>query len=309
LFAVAGCLSWQQLPAVATAAGRVDLTLYYDEPVISAGGNGTQTVTVANSGADATGPIDLTITTPVFVAVKQDTALPHNCQLLYRDANSDDTVPEVVRCVLWPLHHGEAASLPFTLSVDDNAAPGITFGEATALPATGSPDVEQHMADNLGWPSVVVANPPSTGSGPSAGHVTDLYVTTDLPAIAVGTPGFETLTVGNRGPQATTGRIRLLVVTPPLVRVDDATALPAGCGFRYDSPDPAAPQVVGCTVAGPLAVGGQATVRVPLAVVFGSPVQTSWGIADVFPDRADGSTDLDPVPANNVIESGVQVIG
>jgi hypothetical protein len=306
--ALTGVLGYQPL-SVAASGGRIDLSIYYDEPVIPAGGDGTQTITVVNTGADATGPIDLIVTTPAFVAVDPTADLPSDCQVLYQDADSDDTVPEVVRCVVPPLRHGESMGFPLPLDVADNAAPGTTYGVATALPAPGSPDVEQHMADNLGWPSIVVTDPAATASGPAIGHITDLFLTTDLPAIAVGTPGAETLTVGNRGPQPTTGGVRLLLVTPPLVRVDDSAALPAGCGFRYDSPDPAAPQVVGCTLTGPLAAGGRTAVAIPLSVVFRSPVQTSWGIADVFPDRASGSTDIDPVPANNVIESGVQVIG
>jgi hypothetical protein len=307
--ALAGCLVWQPLSALAAPSARVDLNLYYDEPVIAAGGQGVQTFTVANSGADATSPVDLTVSTPAFVAVDPASDLPPNCAFLYRDADADDTVPELIRCVVAPLRHGESVSIPFTLTVDGAAAAGTTYGEATALPAAGSTDIDQNMADNLGWPSVVVSGQGTAVSGPTTGHVTDLYLTTDLPAVAVGAPATETLTVGDRGPQPTAGPVRLLLVTPPLVRVDDAVGLPAGCGFRYDTTDPAAPQVIGCTVAAPLAVGGQAVVRIPLSVVFGSPVQTSWGIADVFPDHTAGSTDIDPVPANNLVESGVQVVG
>lgn len=301
----AGCLAWQPLSAVAGSGARVDLNIGYDEPEIDAGGTGTQTVTVTNAGVDATGPAELTVTTPVFVAV---TALPRNCAFLYQDGDAGDaTVPDVLRCTLPPLDHDESVTVTFRLAVDANAAAGVTFGEATVLPAPGSADVDQNLADNLGWPSVLVTGAAPVRGGPSTGHVTDLFVTTDLPALAVGAPAPETLTVGNRGPQATTGPARLLLVTPPLVRAADP--LPAGCGFRYDSPDPAAPQVIGCSIDAPLASGATAVVRVPLTVLFGSPVQTSWGLADVFPDRAAGSTDVDPVPANNVVETGVQVVG
>lgn len=189
--------------------------------------------------------------------------------------------------------------------LDDAAAVGETYGTATVLPTA---DVEQHMADNLGFPSVVVSDP-AAAPAPVGGHVTDVYVTTDLPAVALGRPAAETLTVGDRGPQPITGPVRLVLATPPLVRVDGARAMPAGCGFLYDSPDPAAPELVRCAVPAPLPADGSAAVRLPLAPVFGSPVQTSWGVADAFPDRAAGSADVDPVPANNLVESGVQVVG
>ena len=297
--AAAGCLVWQPLPAVATGSGgRVDLSLYYDEPAVSAGGEGIQTVTVANSGADSTAPAELVFTTPVFVAV---TTVPPGCGFLYQDAASGDTVPSVVRCELPPLAHGESVGVTFGLAADADAAGGVTYGEATVLPGGG--DVDQHLADNLGWPSVVISGASAVVSGPGVGHAADLFVTTDLPALAVGAPASETLTVGNRGPQATTGPARLVLVTPPLTRAVDL--LPDGCGFRYDSTDVGAPQVIGCTLAASLASGSSVAVRVPLSVLFGSPVQTSWGVADVFPDSAD----VDPVLANNVVESGVQVVG
>jgi hypothetical protein len=285
--------------AVGRQGARVDLDLYYDEPVVAAGGTGTETFTVANSGAGATAPADLTVTTGVFVTA---TALPGACAFLYRDADADPTVPQIVRCTVPPLPTGTSVRFPLTLHAAGAAPAGATFGTATVLPRS---DVDQHLADNLGFPSVVVSHPGAAGTAPAAAHVTDLYLTTDLPAVAVGAPGTETLTVGNRGPQPGGGPIRLTVGTPPLVRVG---TLPAGCAFRYDSPDPGAPQLVSCVLP-PLAVAATAVVRLPLAPEFGSPVQTSWGIAGAFPDRADGATDIDPVPANNLVESGVQVIG
>jgi hypothetical protein len=294
--------------ANAQEGARIDLNLYYDEPVIAAGSIGTQRLTVANTGDDATTPVDLTITTGVFVAVDPAGQLPRECGFLYQDADSDSTVPEVLRCVLPPLSHGDSADVTLPLMVAEGAAAGDTFGTATVLPEPGSPDVDQHVADNLGWPSVVVTNPSTSVGGPSNAPVTDLYVTTDLPAVATGQPAAETLTVGNRGPQRAAGPIRLVVVTPPLVRLASDQPMPAGCGFGYDSPDPAAPELVRCAI-DPLAVGGTTTVRLPLAPVFGSPVQTSWGVAGVFPDQTAGSIDVDPVPANNLVESGVQVIG
>jgi hypothetical protein len=294
--------------ANAQEGARIDLQLYYDEPVIAAGGTGRQTVTVINSGADATAPVDLTITTGVFVVVDPTSRLPRGCGFLYQDADPDETVPEVVRCVLPPLRHDDSADVTLPLAVAAGAAAGDTFGTATTLPQPGSPDIDQHVADNLGWPSVVVTDPSASPSGPTNAQVTDLYVTTDLPAVATGEPAAETLSVGNRGPQHGAGQIRLVVVTPPLVRLSTDEPMPAGCGFVYDSPDPAAPELVRCSIT-PLPVGGTTTVRLPLAPVFGSPVQTSWGVAGVFPDRTAGSTDIDPVPANNLVESGVQVIG
>lgn len=295
LVLVAGCLAWQ--PLSAAAAGRVDLSIYYDEPAVSAGGDGIQTITVANAGADATAPTELVLTTPVFISV---TALPPSCGFLFQDSTSGDTVPSVVRCELPPLAHGESASVTFGLAADGNAADGVTYGEATVLP--GGTDVDQHLADNLGWPSVVISGAPTVVAGPGAGNAADLFVTTDLPALAVGAPAAETLTVGSRGPQATTGPARLVLVTPPLVRAVEP--LPDGCGFRYDSADVGAPQVIGCTLPAELASGASTATKVNLSVLFGSPVQTSWGLADVFP-----TADVDPVPANNVVESGVQVVG
>ncbi|HEX5404691.1 MAG TPA: hypothetical protein VFX16_20570 [Pseudonocardiaceae bacterium] len=294
--------------ANAQEGARIDLNLYYDEPVIAAGGIGIQTLTVTNSGADGTTPIDLTVTTGVFVAVDPAGRMPKGCGFLYQDGDPDATVPEVVRCVLPPLEHNDSTAVTLPLMVAEAAAAGDTFGTATVLPEPGSPDVDQHVADNLGWPSVVVTNPGTSVGAPTNGQVTDLYVTTDLPAVATGQPAVETLTVGNRGPQPANEPIRLVVVTPPLVRLATDQPMPAGCGFVYDSPDPAAPELVRCSIA-PLAVGTSTTVRLPLAPVFGSPVQTSWGVAGVFPDRSAGSTDIDPVPANNLVESGVQVIG
>jgi hypothetical protein len=298
-------------PAAATAqnGARVDLNLYYDEPVIAAGGTGGQTFTVVNSGADASTPADLIVTNGVFVGTDPAGRLFRNCGFLYREADPDLTVPQVIRCTIPALHHGESASVRLPLAIAAGASAGSTYGTATVLPEAGSPDVEQHMADNLGFPSVVVTDPSTPAGGPVTAHVADLYLTTDLPAIATGAPAPETLTVGNRGPQRSAGPIRLVVVTPPLVRVDEDQPMPAGCGFSYNSPVAGAPQIIRCTVDSPLPVGGTMTVRLPLAPVFGSPVQTSWGSAGVFPDRGAGSIDIDPVPANNVVESGVQVIG
>ena len=297
LIAVAAVfLAWQPLPAI--AAGNVDLSLYYDEPAVSAGGDGIQTVTVTNSGADSTAPAELVFTTPVFVTVAR---MPAGCGFLYQDTASGATVPSVVRCALPPLAHGESVDVRFGLTADADAADGVTYGEATVLP--GGADVDQHLADNLGWPSVVIAGAPTVLAGPGFGHVTDLYVTTDLPALAVGAPGAETLTVGSRGPEVTTGPARLVLVTPSLTRAVEP--LPDGCGFRYDSADVGSPQVIGCTLSASLASGASIPIRIPLSVLFGSPVQTSWGVADVFPDSAD----VDPVLANNVVESGVQVVG
>ncbi len=286
--------------AAAQQGARVDLGLYYDEPVIPAGGTGTESFTVANSGADATAPADLTIATGMFITA---IALPRDCAFLYRDAGADPTVPQVVRCTVPPLPRGASVDFPLTLDAAEAAPAGETFGTATVLPRAS--DVDQHLADNLGFPSVVVADPTASPTGPAATHVTDLYLTTDLPAVAVGAPGIETLIVGNRGPQPGAGPIRLTVGTPPLVRVG---TLPAGCDFLYDSPDPGAPQLVSCALP-PLTVSATTSVQLPLVPEFGSPVQTSWGIAGAFPDRAAGSTDVDPVPANNLVESGVQVIG
>lgn len=294
--------------ANAQEGARIDLNLYYDEPVIAAGSIGTQTLTVTNSGDDATTPEDLTITTGVFIAVDPAGRMPTECGFLYQDAATDATVPEVLRCVLPPLQHGDSADVTLPLTAAEGAAAGDTFGIAAVLPQPGSPDVDQHVADNLGWPSVVVTNPSTSVGGPTNALVTDLYVTSDLPAVATGQPAAEALTVGNRGPQHSSGQIRLVVVTPPLVRLATDQPMPTGCGFVYDSPDPAAPELVQCLIT-PQPVGGTTTIRLPLAPVFGSPVQTSWGVAGVFPDRAAGSTDIDPVPANNLVESGVQVIG
>lgn len=302
--AVAGVVASQPWPASASAPGRVDLNIGYDEPAVAAGGTGVQTFTVTNSGDDATGVIDLTITTPVFVTAVE---LPRQCTVLFRDAAADDTVPEIISCTVYPLAHDESASVPLTESVGADAAPGVTYGEVTVLPGPGSSDVDQHLADNLGWPSVVVTQTPPTRTGPSAGHVTDVYLTTDLPAVAVGAPASATLTVGNRGPQATTGQVRLLMVTPPLARA--ATPLPDGCDFRYDTTNVGTPQVIGCAVPAPIPSGAVRTVAIGLVALSGSPVQTSWGLADAFPDRSGGSTDVDPVPANNVIQTGMQVVG
>lgn len=286
-------------PPSASAAQPVDLTLYYDAPAVPAGGSATQTFTVVDSGPSATGPAQLTITTGAFVTVP---TLPTGCGFLYQDADSDPTVPSVVRCAVPGLPPGGSVDLRLPVSAAAGATAGETYGAATLLPTGGVAD--QHLADNIGWPSVLVTDPVAAVP-PVTARAADLYLTTDLPAVAVGSPAAETLTVGNRGPQAGAGPVRLVVVTPPLVR---AGALPAGCAFRYDSPDPGAPQVIGCSLA-PLPVGATTAVRLPLAPAFGSPVQTSWGVADAFPDRAAGSTDVDPVPANNFVESGVQVIG
>jgi hypothetical protein len=80
----------------------------------------------------------------------------------------------------------------------------------------------------------VISGAPAVLAGPGFGHVTDLYVTTDLPALAVGAPGAETLTVGSRGPEATSGQALLALVTPTLTRVVDP--LPDGCGFATTAP-------------------------------------------------------------------------
>lgn len=194
--------------------------------------------------------------------------------------------------------------------VDTAAASGSSYGEATVLPAAGSPDVEQRMTDNIGWPSIAVSGTGGTaGVAPARGRVTDLYLATTLPALSAGRPAPATFTVGNRGPEATSGPVRLIVTTPPFVQVDEPHGLPAGCDFLDNSPDPAAPQILSCTLPAAIPAGGQLAVPIPMTPLWGAPVETLWGISDVFPDRANGSTDIDPVPANNVIESGVQVVG
>lgn len=302
--AVAGTL-FGAPPAGAAGGARIDLSLYYDTPVITPGGTGVQTLTVVNSGADATGPASLTVATPVFVRVA---ALPDGCAFRFTDATADPTVPEVLGCTVPALRHGQSKAFALTLTADIGASSGATFGQADVVPAAGSADVDANLADNEGWPSVVVSGPGATPT-PTAGHVADLYLSADLPPLAVGHPREETLLVGNRGPETTEGPVRLVVTTPPFVRVDRARGLPDECGFLYDGTDPAVPQVVGCTLTEPLRPDAECQLRIPLAAVLGAPIQTDYGIAGVFPYRAGGSTDVDPVLANNIIESGVQVIG
>jgi hypothetical protein len=165
------------------------------------------------------------------------------------------------------------------------------------------------MADNTGWPSVSVSGSGGVSQPPARGRVTDLYVATSLPALAAGRAAPASFTIGNRGPDATSGPVRLIVATPPFIQVDEPHGLPPGCDFLYNSPDPVGPQILRCTLPAAVPSAGQLAVAIPMAPFWGAPVETLWGISDVFPDRADGSTDIDPVPANNVIESGVQVVG
>lgn len=304
---LAGTLCWPYSTAGAAQGARIDLNLFYDAPAIDPGGHGTLNLAVGDTGPDATGPAALTLTTPVFVSVDQSRPLPAGCAMAY--ASGDPEVPDVLRCVIPAPAHGKLRTVSVPVTVDTAAASGTTYGEATVVPAANSPDIEQRMADNIGWPSVAVTGSGGVTHAPARGHVTDLYLSTTLPALAVGRPAPATFTIGNRGPDATTGPIRLVVATPPFVQVDEPHGLPSGCDFRYSSPDPAQPQILRCVLPTAEPSGGQLAVPIPMAALWGAPVQTLWGISAVFPDRTSGSTDVDPVPANNVIESGVQVVG
>ncbi|MGW7532445.1 hypothetical protein [Amycolatopsis sp. NPDC054798] len=304
---IAATLAAASAPA-ASAAGAghdVDFRLFYDAPVVAASGSGTQTFTVDNAGADATGAAVLAIALPAFVRTGSG-PLPAGCSVSYTD-RGDPAMPEVLGCVLPPLKTGQNQTLPVPITVADIAPGGVLWGTGTVLPAAQSTDIERNASDNSGTPSATV-NPARPPRSP-AQHATDLYLTTDLPALASGRSHPEVFTAGNRGPGATSGPVRLALVTPPFVRVDHTQPLPDGCEYRLTGAEPAAPEVVRCRLSRVLAPGAETTVPIPLTAEPGAPVQTLWGIANVMPDPDTHSVDTDPVLANNTVSAGAQAIG
>lgn len=297
------CAALGQSPATADVRG-VDFTLDYDAPVIAAGGRGVQTFTVGNSGKDSAGPATLTFATPIFVSVARGEAMPAGCRFLY--GRPDAGVPEVVQCDLPPLRHGDKQTVRVPLAVDSSAPSGSAWGEAVVVPSIGSSDVEAQMRDNLGPSTVIVAAPVQAQK--IEGTTTDLYLTTAAPAVTPDQSGIAKFTIGNRGPTATSGPVRLVMATPPLVKVDPKQPLPAECGFLYDNPAPSVPQIIRCTQTD-VPAGTVREKDISLIAMRGAPLQTIWGIGGVLPDVAAGSTDVDSVLANNLAECSAQIIG
>jgi hypothetical protein len=289
-------------PLSAAAASGVDLQLYYDTPVIAPGGTGTQTFGVTDAGTAGTGPAELDLALPAYV--KLTAALPTTCQIRYDDL--DAAVPEIVRCDLGVPAAGRTVTVALPLEVDAAAPAGSLWGSAIAWP--GPADSDPDPADAQGPMSVVVNGKPAIAENAAVGHAADLYVSTDLPPLSPAAPRSEHFTVGNRGPDSMAGPADLVLTPPPLVRVDPAH-LPAGCAFLFDDPDPALPQLLQCALPRHLAAHWQEVRAVPLTVRPGAPVQTVWGTAEVYPDRPAGSADTDPLPQNNLVESGAQIVG
>ncbi len=291
-------------PRLATTGGgaRVDLNLSFDEPTLTRGGTGVQQLIVGNTGADATGLVRLVYVLPLYVNIDRGPGrpgLPSNCQMLY--SNLDFSVNEIVQCELTGPRNGTTATVRLPLVAAPSSEPQTRAASAIVMPAPTSNDAEQFTRDNLVQPLVVLegSEPPLTPGS----NLVDLYTSSVVPSIRVDQPARALVTIGNKGPDATSATTRLTFVTPIFTNIDRARALPAGCSFLYQNLDPMVPEVVECLVPESIPAGGTAQRSIPLKLGPRSPTSLIVGALIARPQA--NTNDVDISPIDNAMTLGI----
>jgi len=266
------------------------------------GGAGSQVLTLGNTGANATGAVQVIYTLPLFVNVDRSQPLPGVCTFLFED--QDFTVQEIIRCVMPGPGRDQSVPIAIPVIVSSEASRGVKTGRVVVMPAADSADAEQFVPDNV---VVVAVRIVRNSSVPlPAGHPVDLYLTADtLPNLLTNRPGIETLIVTNKGPNATQGVTRVTFATPVFVNIDRARPWPAGCRFLYENTDPAVSEMVECLIDAPIPAGGQVRLPIPLRVTAGAPTGTISAMALVR--RLPGSPDVEQAMVDNTLRHGVVV--
>lgn len=270
--------------AAATAAGAVDLSLSATHPEIAPGATGSQTLTVGNSGQSASGDVRIVYALPLYANVGG--ALPNGCTLLYD--NPDFTISQIVQCLVAGPAQNQQTSIAIPLQVSPDAPIAGYGGAAMVVPAAPG-DVEQHINDNMtsaGFTATAGAPVPIVGSR----NPVDLYVSTKLPDLLTSAPANEVITVGNKGPNATTEPVLVTFITQQFV--NHVNPLPAGCSMLYANTDPAVPEIVQCLIPPPLAVNAEVSLAIPFRLVPGAPSGVPFQNVFVRPQTSNSDVEI-----------------
>ena len=282
------------MPATA-APLRADLHISAGATQLQPGQAGVQRVTVDNSGPAAAPSVLLTYVTPMYVNIDRSQPLPAGCRMKLTDP--DPYIPEIVTCTLPTLGRNAHLTVGMPLKVTTTARfTGPDYPMAMVRPQGVQ---EANITDN--WTTAPINLVQSTTApAKPAGHLVDLWTTSDIPPLSAGHRGQITFLYGNKGPRMR-GTTQFTFVTPFYVNVDHTRALPPGCTMRLRDADPMVPEVVHCAFPG-LSAGQQRRLVVPLALVAGGPHGVAYSMAVIAPDNIH---DVERDQSDNVAGPGV----
>ena len=252
---------------IATTAPQSDLAVGITIPTVTPGGAGNAIITVTNDGpSDNPGSVTVSYSPPTGATI---TSLPVGC--------IGPLTGPITCTITGPIANAAAATITVPIWLPANATPGDTLigGSATATSLASDPTPVNNTA-----PSSLLVGPPSS----------DASVTVSTPTITPGTTGTAVITMSNIGPSDAPSAT--VSYSPPTgVSI---VSLPAGCTGAI----PSGPLT--CTIAGPVAAGGVATIPVVLSMPANATPGTSLtgGTAGVSTPNADPNSTNDSSPSS-----------
>ncbi|MFC5743141.1 hypothetical protein [Dyella tabacisoli] len=265
---------------------NVDLNLSTNHPVIAPGAIDQQILTVGNNGQSASGNVRIVYALPLYANVAG--ALPSGCVYLYN--NPDYTINQIVQCLVAGPAQNQQVTLTIPIQVSPNAPAAAYYGAGIVVPAAPG-DVEQNVSDNVttpGFTATAGAPAPVVGSR----NAVDLYVATSMPNLLANAPANVEVTVGNKGPHATTEKVLVTFITQEFV--NHSAPLPDGCSLLYENADPAVPEVVQCLIDPPIDVNGEVNRSIPIRLVPGAPSGVPFHTVMVRPQTSVNDVEIDP---------------
>jgi len=256
---------------ISVAAASADLAVVAVDPgPITPGGSGDATVTVQNLGPSDTTAVAVVYTPPTGATVDM-AALPAGCV-------ADTPTAGSITCDLGALTSGSSGQVLVPVLVGSGASAGL-------LTAGGVVSASSNSADPVSANSTTRPAPVTVGSSSA-----DLAITVDsVPTLAPGGAGVIDLNVLNLGP-STGGGFRVRYELPLGVAFDAGGPNPSGCTRSAI--------VVTCEVAGPMAVGANLDVRIPVRMLRALP--TAGPIAGATAALTNRSV-TDPAPGNDTV--------